>query len=110
MGADLLITIAHILTTEADLTEALRLVVREVVRFVGAETGAAYRVDRVRRVLVPVAAYRVPTHALEILMAAGVPIDEQGFRASVSAGASLPSSDGGQNGPRSTSGLFARAP
>ena len=60
-GAELLIAIAHILTTEADLTEALRLVVREVVRFVGAETGAAYRVDPERRLLVPVAAYGSPT-------------------------------------------------
>src|SRR5438445_3823119 len=110
MGADLLITIAHILTTEADLTEALRLVVREVVRFVGAETGAAYRVDRVRRVLVPVAAYRVPKHALEILMAAVVPIDEQGFRESVFAGASVTSSDDVQNDPRFTFELFHRFP
>src|SRR5439155_6253758 len=81
-GAELLITIAHILTTEADLTEALRLVVREVVRFVGAETGAAYRVDRERRVLVPVAAYRVPKHALPMLTSAVLPIDEPGFRQS----------------------------
>ena len=110
MGADLLITIAHILTTEADLTEALRLVVREVVRFVGAETGAAYRVDRARRVLVPVAAYRVPKHALEILMAAVVPIDEQGFRESVFAGASVTSSDDVQNDPRFTFELFHRFP
>ncbi len=110
MGADLLITIAHILTTEADLTEALRLVVREVVRFVGAETGAAYRVDRARRVFVPVAAYRVPKHALEILMAAVVPIDEQGFRESVFAGASVTSSDDVQNDPRFAFELFHRFP
>src|SRR5438105_14875797 len=102
MGADLLITIAHILTTEADLTEALRLVVREVVRFVGAETGAAYRVDRVRRVRVPVAAYRRPRHALEILMAAVVPIEEPGLRESVVAGASVTSSRHAQNAPRLT--------
>src|SRR5262249_53899109 len=68
--AELLITIAHILTTEADLTEALRRVVREVVRFVGAETGAAYRVDREQRVLAPVAAYRVPKHTLPVLTSA----------------------------------------
>src|SRR6266403_900864 len=109
-GAELLITIAHILTTEADLTEALRLVVREVVRFAGAETGAAYRVDRERRVLVPVAAYRVPKHALPTLTSAVVPIDEMGFRQSVFAGASITSSDDVQNDPRFAFELFHRFP
>src|SRR5437660_498113 len=105
-GAELLITIAHILTTEADLTEALRLVVREVVRFVGAETGAAYRVDRERRVLVPVAAYRVPKHALPMLTSAVLPIDEPGFRQSLFAESSVASSDDVQNDPRFAFELF----
>jgi PAS domain S-box-containing protein len=109
-GAELLITIAHILTTEADLTEALRRVVREVVRFVGAETGAAYRVDRERRTLVPIAAYRVPHHALSILTSAMLPIDEQGFRESVFAAASITSSDDVQNDPRFGYQLFRRFP
>jgi PAS domain S-box-containing protein len=109
-GAELLITIAHILTTEADLTEALRLVVREVVRFVGADTGAAYRVDREQRVLVPVAAYRVPKHTLSILTSAVLPIDEQGFRESVFAAASVTSSDDVQNDPRFAFELFHRFP
>jgi PAS domain S-box-containing protein len=109
-GAELLIAIAHILTTEADLTEALRLVVREVVRFVGAETGAAYRVDPERRLLVPVAAYRVPHHALSILTSALLPIDEQGFRESVFAGATITSSDDVQNDPRFAYELFHQFP
>lgn len=109
-GAELLITIAHILTTEADLTEALRRVVREVVRFVGAETGAAYRVDQERRTLVPIAAYRVPHHALSILTSAMLPIDEQGFRESVFAAASITSSDDVQNDPRFGYELFRRVP
>jgi len=109
-GAELLIAIAHILTTEADLTEALRLVVREVVRFVGAETGAAYRVDPERRLLVPVAAYRVPHHALSILTSALLPIDEQGFRESVFAGATITSSDDVQNDPRFAYTLFHQFP
>src|SRR5881628_1616415 len=109
-GAELLITIAHILTTETDLTQALRLVVREVVRFVGAETGGAYRVDRERRVLVPVAAYRVPKPALPILTSAVVPIDEPGFRQSVLAGSSVTSSDDVQNDPRFAFELFHRFP
>ncbi len=110
MAADLLITIAHILTTETNLTEALRLVVRELVRFMGAETGAAYRVDRERRVLVPVAAYRVPKHALEVLTSAILPIDDQGFRASVFAGGSVTASADVQNDPRFTYELFHRFP
>ena len=109
-SADLLITIAHILTTEADLTEALRRVVREVVRFVGAETGAAYRVDRERRVLVPVAAYRVPSHALSVLTSAVLPIDEQGFRESVFTAATITSSDDVQNDPRFGFELFRQFP
>ena len=109
-GAELLIAIANILTTEADLTEALRLVVREVVRFVGAETGAAYRVDHERRLLVPVAAYRVPHHALSTLTTAVLPIDQQGFRDSVFAAASITSSDDVQNDPRFACELFCRFP
>jgi PAS domain S-box-containing protein len=109
-GAELLITIAHILTTQTDLTEALRLVVREVVRFVGAETGAAYRVDRERRVLAPVAAYRVPKHALPVLGSAVLPIDEPWFRESAFAGGSVAASDDVQSDPRFAFELFHRFP
>ncbi len=109
-GAELLITIAHILTTEADVTEALRRVVREVVRFVGAETGAAYRVDRERRVLVPVAAYRVPKHTLPLLTSAVLPIDGPWFRESAFAGGSVTASDDVPNDPRFAFELFHRFP
>jgi len=109
-GAELLITIAHILTTEDDLTEALRRVVREVVRFVGAETGAAYRVDRERRVLAPVAAYRVPKHTLPVLTSAVLPIDGPWFRESAFAGGSVTASDDVQNDPRFAFELFHRFP
>ena len=109
-GAELLITIAHILTTEADLTEALRRVVREVVRFVGAETGAAYRVDREQRVLAPVAAYRVPKHTLPVLTSAVLPIDEPWFRESAFAGGSVTASDDVQTDARFAFELFHRFP
>src|SRR5499426_1698921 len=109
-GAELLITIAHILTTEADLTEALRRVVREVVRFVGAETGAAYRVDREQRVLAPVAAYRVPKQTLPVLTSAVLPIDEPWFRESAFAGGSVTASDDAQTDARFAFELFHRFP
>ena len=109
-GAELLITIAHVLTTQTDLTEALRLVVREVVRFVGAETGAAYRVDRERRVLAPVAAYHVPKHTLPVLTSAVLPIDGPWFRESAFAGGSVASSDDVQSDPRFAFELFHRFP
>src|SRR5499433_745020 len=108
--AELLITIARILTIEADLTEALRRVVREVVRFVGAETGAAYRVDREQRVLAPVAAYRVPKHTLPVLTSAVLPIDEPWFRGSAFAGGSVTASDDVPNDPRFAFELFHRFP
>jgi len=58
-GTETLIAIALILTTEPDLTEALRRVAREVARFAGAETAAVYLLDQAGRVLFPIAAYRV---------------------------------------------------
>ena len=109
-GAELLITIAHILTTEADPTEALRRVVREVVRFVGAETGAAYRIDHERRVLAPVAAYRVPKHTLPVLKSAVLPIDEPWFRESAFAGGSVTASEDVQTDARFAFELFHRFP
>src|SRR5262245_13997217 len=109
-GAELLFTIAHILTTEADLTEALRLVVREVVRFVGAETGAAYRVDRERRMLVPGAAYHVPKDTLAAPTHAVLRIDEPWFRGSAFAGDSVTASDDVPNDPRFAFEPFHRFP
>ena len=44
-GATTLIAIARILTTETNLTEALRRVAREVAHFIGAETAAVYLLD-----------------------------------------------------------------
>jgi PAS domain S-box-containing protein len=59
---------------------------------------------------VPVAAYRVPHHALSILTSALLPIDEQGFRESVFAGATITSSDDVQNDPRFAYALFHQFP
>jgi len=57
-------------------------------------------------VLVPVAAYRVPKHALPMLTSAVLPIDEPGFRQSLFAESSVASSDDVQNDPRFAFELF----
>jgi len=109
-GAETLIAIARILTTEPDLTEALRRVAREVAHFAGAETAAVYLLDQAGRVLSPIAAYRVPKHALPILTSARVPVDEQGFRDSVFASAAVTWSNDVPNDPRFAFELFHRFP
>lgn len=109
-GAETLIAIARILTTEPDLTEALRRVAREVAHFAGAETAAVYLLDQAGRVLSPIAAYRVPKHALPILTSARVPVDEQGFRDSVFASAAVTWSDDVPHDPRFAFELFHRLP
>jgi PAS domain S-box-containing protein len=109
-GASTLITIARILATEPDLTEALRQVAREVAHFVGAETASVHLLDRDGRVLLPVAAYRVPKHMLSVLASAQLPVDEQGFRESVFSKATVTCSSDVQNDPRFAYELFHRFP
>jgi PAS domain S-box-containing protein len=109
-GATTLISIARILTTEPDLTEALRQVAREVARFVGAETAAVYLLDRDGGMLVPVAAYRVPKHTLSVLASARLRVDEQGFRDSVFSKAAVTCSSDVPNDPQFTYELFHRFP
>ncbi len=109
-GPETLIVIARILTTEPDLTEALRRVAREVAHFAGAETAAVYLLDQAGRMLRPIAAYRVPKHTLPILTSALVPVDEQGFRDSVFASAAVTWSDDVPHDPRFAFELFHRFP
>ena len=107
---DTLVAIARILTTEQDVTEALRQVARTVAAFVGADTVAVYGLDRARRLLLPVAAYHVPKDILPHLVAATVPIDEQGFRDSVFGAAGVTWSDDVSRDPRFAFGLFRAFP
>jgi PAS domain S-box-containing protein len=109
-GATTLIAIARILTTETNLTEALRRVAREVAHFIGAETAAVYLLDRDGRILVPAAAYRVPKHTLAVLTSALLPVDEQGFRDSVFTKAAVTCSDDVQHDPQFAFELFHRFP
>jgi len=109
-GATTLITIARILTTEPDLTEALRQVARAVAHFVGAETASVHLLDREGSVLLPVAPYRVPKEMLSVLSSAQLPVDEQGFRESVFSKAAVTCSSDVQNDPQFAFELFHRFP
>jgi transcriptional regulator with GAF, ATPase, and Fis domain len=102
-GAETLIEITRILTSEPDLTEALRRVARVVAHFIAAETAAVYLLDQPGRLLFPIAAYRVPKDMLPILASATVPVDEQGFRDSVFSSAAVTWSDDVPHDPASPS-------
>jgi PAS domain S-box-containing protein len=84
--AQTLLAIAGTLAETADLTEALRQTCRHLARFSGAETVSAHMLDPGRTALVPIAAYRVPKHALPALAGELLPLEAQGFRDSVFAG------------------------
>jgi PAS domain S-box-containing protein len=78
-----LLAIAHIVGETTELTEALRLICREVTRLTGAETGAAYLLDPAASELRPVAAYHVPHEMLTVLGTTPLPLAEQGFAGTV---------------------------
>jgi PAS domain S-box-containing protein len=104
-----LLTIAGTLAGGHDLTEALRQTCRHLARFTGAETISAYMLDPDRAALVPTAAYHVPPDALATLAGELVPMEAQGFRASVFAG-EVAWSDDVQHDPRFAWPLFRRFP
>jgi DNA-binding response OmpR family regulator len=77
--AEALLAISSTIGSTLDLTEALRRVCRELVRFTGADTCAAYLHDRSRDVLVPTAAYHVPSEFRGLLAASTIPLGEAGL-------------------------------
>jgi PAS domain S-box-containing protein len=70
---DSLLGIARAVGGTADLTEALRLVCRELARMTGADTVGAHLLERERQELRPVAGYHMPKHALALLASSAVP-------------------------------------
>jgi PAS domain S-box-containing protein len=58
-----LVAIARVVGGTPDLSEALRLISRELARLTGADTVAAFLIPEDRSVLLPVAAYHVPKGA-----------------------------------------------
>ncbi len=74
-----LLGIAQTLGGVTEVNEALRRICRELARLTGAETVAAYLVDRERAELRPTAGYRVPKNMLEGLAAMRVGLADARF-------------------------------
>ena len=105
-----LLAVARVASATTDFEEALRLICRELARLTGAETVAAY----VRRTagddLSPVAAYRVPKHALEALASTRLTTEDQrGFDAVLRSGRVIWSDDLPRD-PRFAIDLYRRFP
>src|SRR6266545_7194765 len=81
---DSLLAIARVVGGMVDVTEALRLVCRELARLTGAETVGAHLLGGERDELRPVAGYHIPQSALGVL--GGTPVSRQPFWPVVSAG------------------------
>jgi hypothetical protein len=88
----------------------LRLTCRELARFTGAKTVSVHLLHTDLRMLVPSAAYHVPHEMLPTLMAATLPIDEQGFRESVFGSGEVAWSGDVQNDPQFAYRLFRLFP
>jgi len=108
--AEALLAISRIVGGPADLTEAMRQTCRELARFTGAETVSVHLLHGDLRMLVPSAAYHVPPDMLPTLMAATLPIDEQGFRDSVFGSGEVTCSDDVPHDPRFAYRLFRLFP
>jgi PAS domain S-box-containing protein len=105
-----LLAVARVVGTTTDLSEAFRLICRELARLTGAETVAAYVVDPAGRELRPVAGYHVPRDALEVLATASLPLAEEGFSEGLFGQGRVVWSDDVQRDPRFAYPLFRRLP
>lgn len=103
-----LLAIARTAGTTLDVHEALRRICRELVRLVGADTGAAYLLDAASGQLTPRAGYHVPKEMIETFLATPIPFGDQGFRADVWEGRRPVFSDDVAADPRFSFELFQR--
>jgi len=71
-----LLAVARVVSSTTDLSEALRLICRELGRLTGAETVSAYLHDGRTSLLRPIAAHGVPKHAVEALSTTTLSLDE----------------------------------
>jgi PAS domain S-box-containing protein len=105
-----LLAVARVASSPTEVSEALRLICRELSRLTGAETVAAYVRKADGAELDPMAAYRVPKHALHTLTTTGLsPADQRGFDA-VLRGGQIIWSDDLPSDPRFAIDLFHRFP
>ncbi len=105
-----LLAVARVASATTDFVEALRLICRELARLTGAETVAAYARRTDGGELSPVAAYRVPKHALDALASTRLTAqDQRGFDAALRGGRLLWSDDLPRD-PRFAIDLFRRFP
>jgi signal transduction histidine kinase/signal transduction protein with GAF and PtsI domain/CheY-like chemotaxis protein len=105
-----LLAVARVASSTSEFGEALRLICRELARLTGAETVAAYVRQADGAELSPVAAYRVPKHALDVLARARLTVAEQrGFDAVFRSGQVIWSDDLPRD-PRFAIDLFRRFP
>jgi GAF domain-containing protein len=108
MGA--LLAVSDVVGTTTDPVHALRLICRELGRLTGADTVAAYRLDRERRELYPVAGYHVPATARTELADARLPLAEVRFEATLFNERQVVWSDDAPRDPRFANSFFARLP
>lgn len=81
--AEALLAVSTTVNSTLDVPEALRLICRELARLLGADTAAAYRHAGSSDQLIPVAGYHVPKELMQTLLAAPLPLREQGFYAPI---------------------------
>jgi PAS domain S-box-containing protein len=105
---DSLLAIARAVGGGVDMTEALRLVCRELARLTGADMTGAYLLDRERHELRPVAGYRIPKHLVGEL--ASTPVPRQPFWPAVVRAGQVVASDDVPNDERFAFELFRRIP
>ena len=105
-----LLAISRTISSTLDLREALRQVCREMVRLVGADTGAVYLLDAGTDELQPYAGYRVPADMVATFLASPLPLREQGFHVALWRDRSAVASDDVANDPRFSYPLFRSFP
>jgi PAS domain S-box-containing protein len=101
-----LLSISRTASATLDVQEALRRICRELVFFVGADTGAAYLLDEPSGRLMPTAGYHVPKEMMEAFLANPIPLGDQGFRQDIWEGRRPVFSDDVAADPRFTFELF----
>jgi len=105
-----LVSVAGILGATSDLTGALRLICRELGRLTGADTVAAYVIDRQRAEVSPVAGYHIPEAVREGLREARLPLVDARFSDALLEQGQVVWSDDAPNDARFANSFFARFP